>query len=105
MVCHGIYWYTSSRVRRTDREGADLLRDARRFRPRDLGRSKRVEESGLSVIHVSHHAHHRRSWREAVERRLCYGCSTQFAAQNGETRGRDGMGWDTCDGIGRGWMS
>ena len=102
---YGVVW-------RTHRKRPDLLRDARRFRPSDLGRSKRVEKSGLSVVYVPHDADHRRSWREAVKRRLRYHCSTEIAVLIGETvaggnrmgwdgMGRDGMGWD---GMGRGGM-
>lgn len=87
---------------RTHRKRPDLLRDTRRFRPSDLGRSKRVEESGLSVVHVSHDANDWRSRRETVEGRLRYHCSTQIAALTGKRlpvgMERDGMG---RDGMGR----
>lgn len=102
---HVMVWHTH-------RKRPDLLRDASRFRPSDLGRSKRVEESGLSVVHVSHDADHRRSWREAVKRRLRYLCSTEIAALTGETvADGNGMGWDGtgrvgvgCDVMGSGGM-
>lgn len=70
-----------------------LLRDARSLRSRELVGSKRIQEGSFSVIDVSHHAHHWRSRRQAVERCLRYRCSSQMAVFNGK-RLSVGMGWD-----------
>jgi hypothetical protein len=49
---------SASRTQRHD-ERADVLRDPASLARGDRGGSQRVQQSGLAVVHVAHHRHHR----------------------------------------------
>ena len=46
--------------------GADVLGDATGLAGRDVGRTQRIEQRGLAVVHVTHHGDHRRTRLQVV---------------------------------------